>query len=284
MSEDEAQPTWWRATELLTPGWQTAEIDTSVAHTARMYDYYLGGKDNYEVDRDAAEQVVALFPQIRAITRANRAFLGRAVRYLAAQGIRQFLDIGTGIPSPGNTSEVAHAVAPDARVVYVDNDPIVMAHASALLAENDPSHTSVIHGDLRDPHAILTDPHVRAVLDFDQPIAVLLVAVLHFIDDQQDPAAIAARLVHAVPPGSFLVLSHATADGESEAIREAAQTYERANARITLRSKTEITPFFTGLELIEPGLVPLPWWRPDHEVTADPDQNWGYAGVGYKAP
>ena len=281
---DDWDATAQRVSDLLTPGWATAEINTSIAHTARMYDYFLGGKDNYEVDRDAAEQVMALFPQIRALAQANRAFLGRAVRYLAAHGIRQFLDIGTGIPSPGNTSEVAHAVAPNARVVYVDNDPIVMAHASALLADRDPAHTSVIRGDLRDPRAILDDPHMRAVLDFDQPIAVLLVAVLHFIQDSEHPAEIIKQLMQAVPPGSFLVLSHVTADGEGEAIREAAQTYDRANARITLRSKTQIAAFFNGLELVEPGLVPLPWWRPDHEVTADPEQNWGYAGVGYKAP
>jgi len=273
-----------RESDLLAPGWDGVQIDTSIAHTARMYDYYLGGKDNYQVDRDAAEQVLTVFPQMLAIARENRAFLGRAVRYLAARGIRQFLDIGTGIPSPGNTAEVAHQVAPDARVVYVDNDPIVMTHASALLAEHDPGHTTVIYGDLRDPQAILEDPHVRAVLDFDQPIAVLLVAVLHFIQDSEHPGEIVSQLMRAVPSGSFLALSHATADGESERAENAAATYEQANARITLRGKTQVAAFFNGLDPVEPGLVQLPWWRPDHEVTADPDLNWGYAGIGYKTP
>ncbi|MBS2963335.1 SAM-dependent methyltransferase [Actinocrinis puniceicyclus] len=278
----DSQSTPWHATELLTGGWQVAEIDTSVAHTARMYDYYLGGRDNYEVDRDAAEQALAIYPHIRALARENRAYLGRAVRFLAAQGIRQFLDIGTGIPSPGNTTESAREVAPDARVVYVDNDPIVMAHASALLAEHDPAHTSVVYGDLRDPRSILEDPRVRAVLDFDQPIAVLLVAVLHFIQDTERPAEIVRELMDAVVPGSYLAFSHATADGQSETAREAAQTYDRATARLILRSKAQITPFFAGLELVEPGLVALPWWQPDHEVTADPEQNWGYAAVAIK--
>ncbi|HZU57844.1 MAG TPA: SAM-dependent methyltransferase [Actinocrinis sp.] len=283
MRDDETQSAPWRSTELLTPGWQTGEIDTSVAHTARMYDYYLGGKDNYEVDRDAAEQVLAVFPQMRTIARENRAFLGRAVRYLAGKGISQFLDIGTGIPGPGNTTEVAHQVAPDARVVYVDNDPIVMAHASALLADHDPARTSVIHGDLRDPHGILDDPRVRAVLDFDQPVAVLLVAVLHFIEERERPAEIVQTLMSSVPPGSFLVLSHASADNERELATEAATVYDRANARISLRSKPEIARFFDGLELVEPGIVELPWWQPDGEVTADPEQNWGYAAVAYKS-
>ena len=286
MSDDETQSTPWRATELLTPGWESAEIDTSVAHTARMYDYFLGGKDNYEVDRDVAEQVLSIYPQVRELARENRAFLGRAVRYLAAHGIRQFLDIGTGIPGPGNTTEVAHAVAPDARVVYVDNDPIVMAHASALLAEHDPARTSVVYGDLRDPAAILDDPKVRAVLDFEQPIAVLLVSVLHFIEDSEQPAQIVRTLMDAVPPGSYLALSHASAQGEQERelAKEAAATWDRSTARLNLRDRTEITSFLAGLELVEPGLVPLPWWQPDHEVTADPERNWGYAAVAYKPP
>ena len=271
-----------RMSDLLAPGWATAEINTGVAHTARMYDYYLGGKDNYEVDRDAAEQVLTVFPQMRAIARENRAFLGRTVRYLARNGIRQFLDIGTGIPGPGNTTEVAHEVVPDARVVYVDNDPIVMTHASALLADHDPALTSVVYGDLREPRSILDEPGVRAVLDFDEPIGVLLVAVLHFIEDREQPVEIVRELMRAVPPGSFLVLSHATADTDSETAREAAQTYNRANARITLRDRLEIVRFFDGLELVEPGIVQQPWWQPEHEVTADPEQNWGYAGVGYK--
>src|SRR5258708_2548962 len=166
---------------LLEAGWTPASIDTGVAHPARMYDYYLGGKDNYQVDRDAAEEVLAVAPEGRDMAKANRAFLGRTVRYLAGQGIKQFLDIGTGIPGPGNTNDVAHSVQPGARVVYVDNDPIVLTHAGALLARHDPKRTTVIRADLRDPDSILEHPEALAVLDFDQPVAVLLVAVLHFI-------------------------------------------------------------------------------------------------------
>ncbi|MBS2963117.1 SAM-dependent methyltransferase [Actinocrinis puniceicyclus] len=285
MSDDEVQSTPWRATELLTPGWTVGEIDTSVAHTARMYDYFLGGKDNYEVDRDVAEQVLAIYPQVRELARENRAFLGRAVRYLARQGIRQFLDIGTGIPSPGNTTDVAHEVAPDARVVYVDNDPIVISHAGALLADHDPAHTSIVYGDLRDPVAILHHPRVRAVLDFNEPVAILLVSVLHFIDDGDRPAEIVRALMQAAPPGSFLALSHASAQGEreQELATEAAATWDRATARLNLRDRTAITSFLDGLELVEPGLVPIPWWQPDREVTADPERNWGFAAVAYKA-
>ncbi len=280
MSEYQAGPR--RVADLLRPGWSPLEIDTSVAHTARMYDYYLGGKDNYVVDRDAAEQVLAVFPQMRAIARANRAFLGRAVRYLAAHGVRQFLDIGTGIPGPGNTNEAARTVDPGARVVYVDNDPIVMAHASALLAGHDQDHTAVVHGDLRDPAAILGHPRVREVLDFDQPVAVMLVAVLHFIDDGVNPAGIVGELMRATVPGSYLVLSHATYEGEDEQAHEASHGYDRANAAITLRSKAQVTGFFRGLEVVEPGIVQQPWWQPDGEVDADPAQNWGYGGVGLK--
>ena len=282
MSDWESTAT--QSSELLAPGWEATEIDTSVAHTARMYDYYLGGHDNYQVDRDAAEQVLAAFPQMREIARENRAFLGRAVRYLASQGIRQFLDIGTGIPSPGNTGHVARAVAPHARVVYVDNDPLVIAHADALLAGHDPAHTSVVHGDLRDPQAILDHPQVRAVLDFDRPIGVLLVAVLHFVRDDEDPAGIVRRLMHAVAPGSYLALSHATADKAREQAEEAATSYNQANANITLRSRAQITPLLNDLSLVEPGLVELPWWRPDGEVTADPAQSWGYAAMAHKTP
>ncbi|MGH3417140.1 MAG: SAM-dependent methyltransferase, partial [Actinocrinis sp.] len=224
MSESESVPR--RVAHLLTPGWDPLEIDTSIAHTARMYDYYLGGKDNYAVDRDAAEQVLAVFPQMRAIARANRAFLGRTVRYLAAHGVRQFLDIGTGIPGPGSTNAAAQSVDPEARVVYVDNDPIVMAHAGALLAGHDPGHTTVVYGDLRDPVSILEHPQVRAVLDFDQPVAILLVAVLHFIRDGEDPAGIVERLMGATVPGSYLVLSHATFEGEDEQAEEASHSYD----------------------------------------------------------
>jgi SAM-dependent methyltransferase len=267
---------------LLEPGWAPAVIDTSVAHPARMYDYYLGGKDNYQVDRDTAEEVLAVLPEGRDMARANRAFLGRAVRYLARNGIKQFLDIGTGIPGPDNTNDVAHSVEPEARVVYADNDPIVLTHATALLARHDPKHTTVIQADLRDPDSILEHPDAHAVLDFDQPMAVLLVAVLHFIKHSEDPVAAVDRIKAALAPGSYLVISHGTADFEPDRANTAAAGYNHASAPFVLRSKSQVERFFEGFELIEPGLVQIPWWRPDGEVAADADSIWIYGGIGRK--
>jgi SAM-dependent methyltransferase len=267
---------------LLEPGWAPAMIDTSIAHPARMYNYYLSGKDNYQVDRDAAEEVLAVLPEARDMARANRAFLGRTVRYLAHQGIRQFLDIGTGIPGPDNTNDVAHSVLPDARVVYVDNDPIVLTHAAALLARHDPKHTTVIQADLRDPESILEHPNALAVLDFDQPVAILLVAVLHFIKQSEDPARLVRRLKQVLAPGSFLVVSHGTADFEPERANTAVQGYRGASAPFVLRSREEVAGFFDGLDLVEPGLVQIPWWRPDGEVAPEAEQIWIYGGIGRK--
>jgi len=267
---------------LLEPGFAPATIDTSVAHPARMYDYYLGGKDNYQVDRDAAEEVLAVLPEGRDMARANRAFLGRAVRYLARHGVRQFLDIGTGIPGPDNTNDVAHALQPEARVVYVDNDPIVLTHASALLARHDPKYTTVIRADLRDPDSIIKHPGAREVLDFSQPIGVLLVAVLHFIKHAERPHEIVQQLKQVMVPGSYLVVSHGTGDFDVERSNAAVAGYNQASAPFVLRSRQEITRFFDGLELIEPGVVQIPWWQPDGEVSDDSEQIWLYGGIGYK--
>jgi SAM-dependent methyltransferase len=266
----------------LVPAWEPRHIDTSVAHPARMYDYYLGGKDNYPVDRDAAEGVLAVLPEGRAMARANRAFLGRTVRYLAENGIRQFLDIGTGIPGPDNTNDVAQRVAPDARVVYVDNDPIVLTHAQALLAGHDPTRTTVIEGDLRRPEAILGHRDVQAVLDFDQPIAILLVAVLHFITDAEHPAAAVTQLKEAVPPGSHLVISHGTGDFDTARANTAVQGYNQASAPFVLRSRDQIAGLFDGFDLVDPGLVQIPWWRPDADPEPDSDRIWIYGGVSRK--
>lgn len=267
---------------LLEPGWAPGTIDTSVAHPARMYDYYLGGKDNYQVDRDAAEDVLAVLPEGRDMARANRAFLGRAVRYLAHKGIKQFLDIGTGIPGPDNTNDVAHSVEPEARVVYVDNDPIVLTHAGALLARHDPKFTTVIQADLRDPDSIIGHPDARAVLDFSRPIGVLLVAVLHFIKHEENPHDLVEQLKNVTVPGSYLVLSHGTGDFEPDRASTAAEGYNRASAPFVLRSRQQIRRFFDGLELVEPGVVQIPWWRPDGEVGPDAEQIWIYGAVGYK--
>ena len=254
------------------------EIDTSRAHPARVYDYLLGGKDNFPADQAVAEQVLAAVPTAGAMARANRAFLQRAVRFLAADhGIRQFLDIGTGLPTQGNVHEIAQDVAPDARVVYVDNDPIVHVHANALLAGNS---TTVMLADLRQPEAILQARKVREVLDFDQPIAVLLVAILHFIRDDENPAGIVRQLRDAIAPGSALVISHATADLDEQAATAAARAYDQATSPLTLRSYPIVLGFLDGFALVRPGLVPLSEWRPDPD-TPGPGAVWGYGGVGW---
>ncbi len=238
-------------------------FDTSVAHIARVYDYWLGGKDNFAADREAARQAIAANPGIRAGVRANRAFLARAVRYLAGEcGIRQFLDIGTGIPTAENTHEVAQAVAPESRIVYVDNDPVVLLHARSLLASHPAGSADYIDADLRDTATIL-DGAART-LDFGQPVAILLLLVLHLIPDSDDPYGIVARLMSAVPSGSYLVITHVAADVEVDAMAEMAQRLNRLVAeKGTMRGKADVARFFDGLELAEPGIVQPQLWRPD---------------------
>jgi hypothetical protein len=253
-------------------------FDPSVAHPARMYDYFLGGKDNFPADREAAERLLAAVPETRVGARENRAFLQRAIQFLAGEaGIRQFLDIGTGLPTQGNVHEIAQGIAPESRVVYVDNDPVVHVHASALLAGG---NTAAILADLRQPEAILNHPQVRGLLDFDQPMGLLLVAVLHFIRDEEDPAGIVARLRDAMAPGSYLVLSHATGDLYPPEIgAQASGAYDRATAPLVLRSTAEIARLFDGFELVDPGLVQLSLWRPDGDL---PSARGLFGGVGRK--
>ena len=238
-----------------------------IPNVARMYDYFLGGKDNYPADREAAKRTFAATSEaaVRGGTLQNRRFLGRAVRYLARDlGIRQFLDIGTGLPTMNNVHEVAHSVAPDARVVYVDNDPVVIAHARDML--NGLPNTSIISGDLRDPAAILADPHLRATLDFEAPLGLLLVAVLHFIADHEDPRAIVTALMDAIPAGSYLVLSHASADSYARASR-AERVYEDASAGLHFRPRGEVEALLAGFDLVDPGeLVWTPQWHPDEQT------------------
>ena len=257
------------------------EIDVSAAHPARMYDYYLGGKTHFAADREAADKVLAVLPEGRDMAIANRAFLGRVVRFLAGQGISQFLDIGTGIPSPGSTSDVLRELNPAARVVYVDNDPIVIVHAQALLAGSGP--VSVVPGDLRDPAGLLAAPAVRDVLDFSKPMAVLLVAVLHFIRDQEEPERIVDQLKEAMPAGSYLVISHGTQDFSPQRAAAAVRGYDQASAPFVLRSRDQVAGLLSGLELVEPGLVQVPFWRPDVDDGGDPSKIWLYAGVGRKS-
>jgi hypothetical protein len=261
---------------------EDATFNTAVAHQARVYDYWLGGKDNYAADRDAAERAAAAYPGIRRGVRAQRAFLGNVVDHLArAQGIRQFLDIGTGIPTANNTHEVAHRVDPDARIVYVDNDPIVLAHARALLTGTRDGTTSYLDADLRNPEKILTG--AAAILDFGKPVAVLLIGVLQLISDDDDPRGIVARLMQAVSPGSWLALFHPANDVLADQVAELLRQLNRNTATPgTLRSKPEILKFFDGLELQPPGLVQVHRWMPGAEAPDMDDEIPGYAGLARK--
>ncbi len=242
------------------------EIDTSVAHPARVYDCWLGGKNNFAADREAAEQAIAANPDIVPAVRANRAFLGRAVRHLAiTAGIRQFLDIGTGVPAEGNTHEVAQLVAPESRIVYADNDPIVLAHAHTLLKSAPEGDTAYVSGDLRRPDGILRA--AAGTLDFTRPVGVMLVAILQYLADAEDPKGTVARLMAAVPSGSHLVISHPASDIGADKVASSMRRYnERAAVSATPRTHAEVTEFFAGLDLLAPGVVQLPEWRPDPET------------------
>lgn len=257
------------------------KFDTSVAHPARVYDALLGGKDNYAADRAAAEATIRAFPGNVKAARANRAFLARAVHYLTVEaGIRQFLDIGTGLPSASNTHEVAQAAAPECRVVYVDNDPIVMLHAQALLTSAEPGATSYIEADLRDPGKILQQ--AARLLDFTQPVAVTLIAVLHLISDDDNPYQIVSTLMDAVPAGSYLAVSHLANDLYPEEMAELARGFnEQAAVKVRLRDRAEISRFFDGLELVDPGIAQISKWRPRSDLeAAAPAILW--AGVARK--
>ena len=261
------------------------EIDTTKAHPARMYDYLLGGKDHFKADRDAIAGLLRAIPSARTGARENRAFLGRAVRYLVTEGgVRQFLDIGTGLPTANNVHEVAQSVAPESRIVYVDNDPIVLAHARALLTSHPAGRTTYIEADLHDPDAIVGHPEVRETLDLGQPIALMLVAVLHFFPDDQDPASIVSTLLAALAPGSYLVASHTTADyADPGAAADGIRAVQRAGVPFQARTADEFSKLaFGGLEMVEPGLVPASEWRPEgpHPLPAEV----GYYGAVARKP
>jgi len=258
-----------------------AEIDTTKPHPARLYNFYLGGKDNFEVDRAAAAQVIKVLPETRDIARANRAFLQRAVRFLVADaGIDQFVDIGTGIPAAGSVHETAHRIKPEARVAYVDNDPVVQVHASALLAGQ--PNTGIVFEDLRNPDRILNDPKVRELIDFGKPVGLLLLAVLHFVTDEEEPGRILATLREALCPGSYLILSHATADYHDQATWAAVTAvYQKATAPLVLRNHDQVGALFAGWDLVDPGLVQVPLWRPEEPLPpADLVKIGMYGGVG----
>ena len=255
------------------------KIDTTKAHPARIYDAWLGGKDNFAADREAAELALQAYPALAEAIQSNRAFLGRAVRFLVGAGVRQFLDIGTGLPAADNTHEVAQREAPDSRIVYVDNDPIVLRHAQALLTSTPEGACDYIQADLSAPETILAD--AARTLDFDRPVALMLLAVLQFALDEQDPYGLVARLTAALPSGSYLVISHPTDDfnpnrGESMTVYN-----ERSVDQAVVRDKAETARFFDGLDLLDPGVVPVAEWRPDSDATAaKPSSMW--CGVASK--
>ena len=263
------------------PAQERRAIDTTVAHSARVHDYWLGGKDNFAADREAGDAVMEAYPGIVMSVRANRAFLARAVRFLAAEaGIRQFLDIGTGIPAANNTHEVAQSAASNSRVVYVDYDPVVLTHARALLTSSTPGAIDYIDADLRDPQTILR--HAARTLDFSRPVAVMLIAVMHLIVDEDDPYGLVGQLLDAVPSGSYLALSQVASDIQAEQMAEAAKRYNRL-ARETQRhrDRAEVARFFDGLDLLDPGLVPVQQWRPGAPAVAGTrSAMWG--GVALK--
>ena len=256
-----------------------AGVDTTRPNVARIYDHWLGGKDNFPSDREAAEKILAVIPDVRDQCRANREFLRRAVLFLVDAGIRQFIDVGTGLPTQGQVHHVAHEVAPDTRVVYVDNDPVVLAHARALLQDTD--KVTVVQADLRDPDKILQQAETRGGIDFDQPFALLLVAIMHYIDDEDAPADLLARFRGAMVPGSYLAVSHVTADHRSEEDRaRVLAVYSQATAPMTPRTHAEVTRFFDGFDLVDPGVADVNVWGTQAH---DPDDTVIYAAVGRRS-
>ncbi|MGW0392827.1 SAM-dependent methyltransferase [Streptomyces sp. NPDC003042] len=273
------------------PAWAPPGIDISVPSVSRIYDYYLGGSHNFEVDRQAARRAMEFMPGLPKIMQANRAFMRRAVRHAVAEGVTQFLDIGSGIPTFGNVHEVAHAANPEARVVYVDHDPVAVAHSQAVLAGDE--RTGVVAADLRKPQDILAAPEVGGLLDLNRPVALLLVAVLHFLEDTDEPYAAVAELREALAPGSLLILTHASYEGiplTQEVASGTVGVYRDIRNPLVMRTREQITGFFDGFELLEPGLVSMPDWRPDRtepladgEAPEDPYAFSGFGGVGRKA-
>jgi len=243
---------------------QSADLQTDRPHPARVYDYLLGGKDNFEADRRAAQEGLKANPSSRIPPRENRAFLRRAVRYLTVEaGIRQFLDIGTGLPTSPNVHEVAQEIAPESRVVYADNDPIVLAHARALLTSSHQGKTAYVDADLKDPGGILSSPALRDTLDLNRPVGLMLIAIMHFVPDQDEPYAIVRSLLDALPSGSYLALSHLTGDLDPDVWPGVAAALAKGGATLRVRSFPEIRRFFDGLDLIDPGVELVTRWRPD---------------------
>lgn len=257
-------------------------VDQTVPSVARIYDYLLGGKDNYAVDRAAAAQFIEMVPEVPRIARSNRQFLARAVRFLAESGIRQFIDLGAGLPTSPNVHEVARSVIPDARVAYVDHDPVVLAYGNALFATDD--GVIVINADIRQPAAVLGDPRLQELIDFSEPFAVLLLALMHFISDEEHPDQLVAGYRDRLPPGGYLVISVGSSEGSLSGgdDEKLAEVYRRAGTPIVGRSPAEVMAWFEGCELEEPGLVQLPLWRPENWAEARTTRIHMLGAVGRK--
>lgn len=264
------------------PSWAPEGIDLDRPSASRVYDYFVGGMHNFEIDRELARQIEKFTPNVAETMRANRDLLRRCVRFLTDQGIDQFLDLGSGIPTVGNVHEVAQARNPKARVAYVDIDPVAVAHSQAILGDN--PLAVVVHGDVARPESILADPLVADLLDFDRPIAVLLLGVLHFVPDEADPAAGVAQLQALCAPGSYLAITHATADGQPAEVLEAQKLSGRTSTEISLRTRDEIATYFHDWTLVEPGLVHLPLWRPEDpaDIGENPEGSGAYGGLARK--
>ncbi|MEU5465093.1 SAM-dependent methyltransferase [Streptomyces althioticus] len=267
------------------PAWAPRSIDITVPSVSRMYDYYLGGSHNFEVDREAARKAMEFMPGLPKVMQANRAFMRRAVRYAVSEGVTQFLDIGSGIPTFGNVHEVARAADPEARVMYVDHDPVAVAHSKVVLEGDD--RADILAADLRKPQEILGSDEVGRLIDLNRPVALLLVAILHFVEEADDPYGAVAELREALAPGSMLVLTHATYEGiplPPERAEGAVDVYRDMRNPLIMRTRDEIARFFEGYDMVEPGLVPMPRWRPDTAPEdEDPYAFSGLVGVGRTA-
>ncbi|MQA11964.1 MAG: hypothetical protein GEU98_26190 [Pseudonocardiaceae bacterium] len=264
------------------PSWAAADVDLQRPNAARVYDYYLGGACNFATDREFAEKIAELVPEVGDAARLNRTFLRRVVKFLLTRGIRQFLDIGSGIPTVGNVHEIAQRAAPGSRVVYVDHDPVAVSHSELILRNND--RAGVVQGDLSEPDNVLNSAVVRDLLNFDEPIAVLMIAVLHFVPDELDPHSSVVRYLDAVAPGSYLAISHATPDPDPGRLTRAAELYRANNTPFVVRDRQQIAALLDSTVLVEPGVVYTPQWRPDSpdDVGDNPERSPFYVAVGRK--
>jgi SAM-dependent methyltransferase len=256
------------------------ELDSERPSVARLYDYFLGGTHNFAADRELARELLLAEPNARYIAAENRAFLGRAVRYLLSAGIRQFVDLGSGIPTQENVHEIAQRGNPESRVVYVDNDPVAVAHSKHILGDN--AYAAVIDADLRDPCSIIDHPRVASLIDFSEPVGLLMVTVLQFVGDCDDPLGVIRKFASALVPGSYLTISHAIREGAPGAAAQTRDLYNKSTASAHIRTRAEIVRFFDGFDLVQPGLVYLPLWRPDGKQPEHPELAWIHAGVGRK--